>query len=86
MLLAIDFTLSNKVTEASEHLISIMGDDAWKVDDLKETVRDFDYHLDLAILMAYLIEKKMIKVEEVQSKNPHVKHRYYRVNEQVRDK
>lgn len=86
MLLAMDFTLSNKVVEASGHLINVMDDGVWKIDDLKETVRQFDYHLDLAILIGYLIEKKLVKVEEVASKNPHVKHRYYRVNEQVRNK
>lgn len=84
MLLAMDFTLSNKVVEASEHLINIMADDVWKIDALKERVTTFDYHLDLAILIGYLIEKKMIVVEEVASKNPHVKHRYYRVSEQTR--
>ena len=75
---------SDKVVEASEHLINIMADDVWKIDELKERVTIFDYHLDLAILIGYLIEKKMIVVEEVASKNPHVKHRYYRVSEQTR--
>ncbi|WP_159430204.1 hypothetical protein [Halolactibacillus halophilus] len=56
------------------------------MDELKDRITTFDYHLDLAILIGYLIEKKMIVVEEVPSKNPHVKHCYYRVNEQTRKK
>lgn len=86
MLLAMDFTISNKLTIGSRHLFNIMGDDVWKISELKEKVEVFDYHLDLTMLIQYLVEKRYILTKGEETKNPNITHRYYQVNPLIGNK
>lgn len=83
MLLAIDFSISDRAKIASKHLLGVMrtNGDYWSFGNLKINPEVEHFQLDLSMMMDYLIEKDILIAEKIDTKSKGVFHRRYRVNE-----
>nr|WP_239585396.1 nucleotidyltransferase-like protein [Amphibacillus cookii] len=81
MMIAIDFSMSSKVKLGSKHLCSVMAsqEQSWTFGDLKVHPDLTHYQLDLSMMVDYLVDKQVIKVELAETKGKTVFHRLYRV-------
>ncbi|RPF50533.1 nucleotidyltransferase-like protein [Aquisalibacillus elongatus] len=83
MLLASDFAIHSRAEQGAEHLLDIMKekDEPWSFSELKVHPETQHYTLDLSILLEYLVERKIIDIELVETKGKNIYHRKYTVKE-----
>ncbi|PXW88957.1 nucleotidyltransferase-like protein [Streptohalobacillus salinus] len=84
MMLAIDFTLGNKVDVAIKHLQSVLKEknEPWAFGELKQHPALAPYALDLGMMVHYLVDKNRLKVKRMKTKGEGVYHRLYQLTDQ----
>ncbi|BAC12863.1 hypothetical conserved protein [Oceanobacillus iheyensis HTE831] len=83
MLIAMDFVMNNRAYSASKHLLDIMDkqDQPWSYASIKAINDVQHYTYDLSAILSYLVEKGIMEVILLETKNPVVFQRAYRVKE-----
>lgn len=77
--LASEFFIHNYTNEAAGHLLAIMDNqDAWTIQQLHEQDELALYSSDLEFFIEYLVDKHLIEITQVPSKNELLFHREYR--------
>ncbi|REB05329.1 hypothetical protein DVB69_16420 [Sporosarcina sp. BI001-red] len=80
MFLASEFFIHNRTEYGARHIIGVMSQkDTWTIQELHEHEEVSMYSVDLEMLIEFLIEKNIIKVKSVDSKNEFIYHRIYSV-------
>ncbi|MBT2758624.1 hypothetical protein J7E71_22390 [Mesobacillus foraminis] len=84
LFLASEFLIHSRTQIGSAHLLSVMEErDSWAINDMVEHPELEVYSVDLVILVEYLIDKKLIEVEQIETKGSGIYHRHYRVAEKL---
>ncbi|MFS0636404.1 nucleotidyltransferase-like protein [Mesobacillus foraminis] len=84
LFLASEFLIHSRTQIGSAHLLSVMEErDSWAINDMVEHPDLEVYSVDLVILVEYLIDKKLIEVEQIETKGSGIYHRHYRVVEKL---
>ncbi|MDQ0484064.1 hypothetical protein QO000_003048 [Alkalihalobacillus hemicentroti] len=80
LLLANDFSLSSKSTNATVHIRHVMKEreSAWTYQDLMEEEQLKDYGIDLGALIEYMIDKGLIEVHQSETKGTGIFIRKYK--------
>ncbi|QKY68272.1 nucleotidyltransferase-like protein [Lentibacillus sp. CBA3610] len=86
MILAADFAISRRAKVSAKHLLDIMAtkQDAWSFEEIKQHPGVKPYELDLAAILNYLIEKRIITTEKIETKAESVYKRKYKMNTEER--
>ncbi|MDQ0231770.1 nucleotidyltransferase-like protein [Metabacillus malikii] len=78
LFLASDFLIHSKTDIGAAHILTIMSEkDSWYYNDLHQHPELKYYSVDLSILLEYLVERKYILTEKVQTKSKDVFHLMY---------
>ncbi len=78
--LASEFFIHNHTNLAAEHLLTIMGgQESWTIQQLHEQEELALYSSDLEFFIEYLVDKNLIEITKVPSKNELLFHREYRI-------
>ena len=78
--LASEFFIHNHTNLAAEHLLTIMIEqEAWTIQQLHEQEELALYSSDLEFFIEYLVDKNLIEITQVPSKNELLFHREYRI-------
>ncbi|MBO8157838.1 MAG: hypothetical protein H0Z32_15535 [Bacillaceae bacterium] len=80
MLLASEYAINSRAERCAQHLIHIMQtkDTPWSFGELKIHPEIEKYALDLSALLEYLVERKMVKVVNEETKGKYIFHRKYK--------
>lgn len=83
MLIAMDFVINNRAKSASRHLLELMKEKegSWSYTEIKAIKDVQHYTYDLSVILSYLIEKDIIEVVLLNTKNPEVFQRTYKVKD-----
>lgn len=80
MFLASEFFIHNRTEYGARHILEVMSlKETWTIQELHEHDELRMYSVDLEMLIEFLIEKNIIKVMSVDSKNEFLYHRMYSV-------
>lgn len=80
MFLASEFFIHNRTEYGAHHILEVMSQkETWTIQELHEHDELRMYSVDLEMLIEFLIEKNIIKVMSVDSKNEFLYHRMYSV-------
>lgn len=78
--LASEFFIHNHTNLAAEHLLTIMNEqESWTIQQLHEQEELALYSSDLEFFIEYLVDKNLIEITQVPSKNELLFHREYRI-------
>ncbi len=80
MFLASEFFIHNRTEYGARHILEVMSQkETWTIQELHEHDELSMYSVDLEMLIEFLIEKNIIQVKSVDSKNEFLYHRMYSV-------
>lgn len=80
MFLASEFFIHNRTEYGARHILEVMSQkETWTIQELHEHEELRMYSVDLEMLIEFLIEKNIIHVKSVSSKNEFLYHRMYSV-------
>lgn len=80
MFLASEFFIHNRTEYGARHILRVMSEkEIWRIQELHEHEELKMYSVDLEMLIEFLIEKNIIKVLSIDSKNDFLYHRRYSV-------
>ncbi|MBD7908656.1 nucleotidyltransferase-like protein [Sporosarcina gallistercoris] len=80
MFLASEFFIHNRTEYGARHILEVMSQkETWRIQELHEHEELKMYSVDLEMLIEFLIEKNIIKVLSIDSKNDFLYHRRYSV-------
>lgn len=81
LFLATDFLISSKVKVGASYLMEVLSEkrEPWAYNDILGHPKLELYSIDLGVLLEFLVEKQLVKVERVETKRPGIYHRYYSV-------
>lgn len=80
MFLASEFFIHNRTEYGVHHILKVMSQkETWTIQELHEHEELSMYSVDLEMLIEFLIEKNIIKVLSIDSKNEFLYHRMYSV-------
>nr|WP_273129193.1 nucleotidyltransferase-like protein [Bacillus weihaiensis] len=81
LFLASDFLIHSKIEVGAAHLLTIMSEkETWQYNELYQQPEISHYALDLSVLLEYLIEKKYVSIQRVETKGKDIFHRVYFVS------
>lgn len=84
LFLASEFLIHKRTKIGSQHLLETMeSKEHWSFNELMTHPELAPYSVDLGILVEYLIEKKILDVDRVETKGQGIFHRYYRAAEKL---
>jgi hypothetical protein len=84
LFLASEFLIHQRTKVGSQHLVELMeGKEYWAFSELMSHPELSPYHVDLGILVEYLIDKKVIEVMNIETKGQGIYHRNYKVVEKL---
>ncbi|WP_040206486.1 nucleotidyltransferase-like protein [Neobacillus jeddahensis] len=79
LFLASEFMIHSRTTIGSSHLLEVLsGKEHWLFNEIMNEEELIPYSVDLAVLLEYLIEKRLIEVVNIETKGHGVFHRCYR--------
>lgn len=79
LFLASEFLIHSRIPSGAAHLFKVLREKegAWSIAEIMQHPELSSYSVDLIIMLEYLVEKKVLFVEEVPTKSRHIYHRYY---------
>lgn len=78
LFLASEFLIHSKTEIGAVHLLDILeGKESWQFQEMLTHPELEMYSVDLGMLIEYLVERKIVKVVEKETKGPGLYHRYY---------
>ena len=82
LFLASDFLLHSRAKKGGKHLIEILGEKEgpWSISEIMEHPELSVYSVDLEIMLAFLVEKQIVRVSKVETKGVGLYHRKYFVD------
>jgi hypothetical protein len=81
LFLASEFLIHSRISSGAAHLCKVLGEKegAWSIAELVQHPELSPYSVDLIIMLEYLVEKKVLSVEEIPTKSRHIYHRCYSI-------
>jgi hypothetical protein len=81
LFLASEFLIHSRISSGAAHLCKVLGEKegAWSIAEIVEHPELSPYSVDLIIMLEYLVEKKVLSVEEIPTKSRHIYHRCYSI-------
>lgn len=79
LFLASEFLIHSRIPSGSAHLLKVLKqkEGAWSIGEIARHPELEAYSVDLVIMLEYLVDKQLLKIEEVPTKGQNVFHRYY---------
>ena len=85
LFLASDFLVHSRAKKGANHLIEILSEreDPWSIGEIMDHPELSVYSVDLEIMLAFLVEKQIVRVSKVETKGVGLYHRKYCVGTKI---